>query len=84
MTDGFKTWYTTKQEALDHARELGYALFGNDHPRLMVGNVFAAKTYGAVGHAAGVRDQLWTLVVHRNTGYADWRRVPEFRPAEKN
>lgn len=74
---GLLPWYDTKAEAIAAAREAGYTLFGRDSDgHLLVGAVWAVKTFGAVGHEAGASDIMLTLVVHRNTGYADWRPIP--------
>jgi hypothetical protein len=68
----FAQFYQSTELAIEHARELGFTIFGRS-----TREIFAARTFGSVGHAAGAKDQLFVLVQHMHTGYADWRGLTE-------
>jgi len=74
----FRPFYEGGREAaISHARELGFAIFASGDQTANRGReVFAAKTVGTVGRAAGARDQLFVLAEF-DTGYADWRVIRE-------
>lgn len=82
MFEPFDSWYADREAALQAARDRGFTLFARrsdfDREFPLIDSMFAVKTYGAVGHAAGAHDQMFVLVVHRNTGYADWRAIPVY------